>query len=296
MPSDPNPRSVPPLKRFARLEMDGDPPAPPRAHRADPAAKTAARTPTVAARAASTEPDDIAQARALAAELTANSRQSLAQTTPQARRADRAQQLRERMSEPERTVRNNASGMTRTTVRFEAPAGRAFIGPDGGRGLVEPRNETRRTLRDPATQGWDPPSRELQTPGVVVMEIDLREERVAVSERPRMPGMSWESGPRARSEPRAQPIELSPMAARQVMLMAWEAGMPGSGLRVLTSQGSGLGGPELDFAFDDDVQDDDAVFLSHGVRIIVDPESLRHVRGRRITWHDVPGSEGFAVR
>lgn len=267
MPADPTPRPLPPLKRFARLEMDGDPPPEPRpAKKAAPAVHarpTPAPQPPIVPR----EREDVASARRLAADLTDNARVSRDAATPQARRAERATMLRERVTLPPPS----------------APM---------------PQRDTLDDLED-------------RTPGVVVMEVDLRGPRVEVRERRTQPtasaplrrdfdmappGIRFDATPRARAEPAPGPIELTPMAARQVMLMAWQAGMPGSGLRILTSWTPGLGGPELDFAFDDDVTDDDHVFLSHGVRVIVDRQSLGHVRGRRITWHDVPGSEGFALR
>jgi len=99
----------------------------------------------------------------------------------------------------------------------------------------------------------------------------------------------------ARSTP-GSPIELTPMAARQIQLMAWEAGVPGSPLRILTSASPGLGHPEVDFAFDESIEADDVVIDAFGVTVVIDPQSLRWVRGRRITWHDVPGSEGFLLR
>ncbi len=99
----------------------------------------------------------------------------------------------------------------------------------------------------------------------------------------------------ARQSPGA-PIELTPMAARQIQLMAWEAGVPGSPLRILTSASPGLGHPEIDFAFDESIEADDIVIDALGVTVVIDPQSLRWVRGRRITWHDVPGSEGFLLR
>jgi len=280
--ANPSSPASPPLKRFARLEMDGDPAPQPRPAKkslpvvADTRVRPIVRDPPL-------EGPDVARARELAAELSDNARQSLAQTTPQARRADRAEQLRSRMNGPAMSAPMPA-GTTTRTLRFD-------VGPLPA---AEParRVEPRRPL-----PGID------ATPGVVIMEVDLSPRGVRVEAYPQpsyppsaAPGVRFDTAPRARAEAAPGPIELTPMAARQVMLMAWEAGMPGSGLRILTSWTPGLGGPELDFAFDDDVTADDHVFLSNGVRIIVDSQSLVHVRGRRITWHDVPGSEGFAVR
>lgn len=153
------------------------------------------------------------------------------------------------------------------------------------------------------------------TPGVVTMEVDLRRSPRAPERpprnTPRPPNVAppearsqgpAESGPRRTRAPgvfargaRTTPVELTPMAARQIMLMSWEAGVPGSPLRILTSRVPGLGRPELDFAFDENLEPDDLVFESQGVTIVVDPASFSWVSGRRITWHDVPGSEGFSL-
>lgn len=106
------------------------------------------------------------------------------------------------------------------------------------------------------------------------------------------------SAPRGVSAARANagaPIELTPLAARQIQLMAWEAGVPGSPLRILTSASPGLGHPEVDFAFDESIEADDIVIDALGVTVVIDPQSLAWVRGRRITWQDVPGSEGFLL-
>jgi len=120
-----------------------------------------------------------------------------------------------------------------------------------------------------------------RTPGVVTVEMDLRRARP--------------QGRNARPAQTLTPVELTPMAARQIMLMAWEAGVPGSALRILTSNVGGLGRPEIDFAFDEHLEPDDLVYETQGLTIVIDPQSLRWVAGRRINWHDVPGSEGFRV-
>lgn len=119
-------------------------------------------------------------------------------------------------------------------------------------------------------------------PGVMTVEVDLTRRQRARTERFAATG-------------RAQPFELTAMAARQIQLMSWEAGVPGAALRILTADSPGLGRPELDFAFDEQREPDDLVFECHGVTIVVDPGTLRWVAGRRIGWHEVPGSEGFRI-
>ena len=104
---------------------------------------------------------------------------------------------------------------------------------------------------------------------------------------------AWSEGPAlaARAEP--EPITLTELAARQIRLMAWQHGVAGAGLRILTS---GPGGPDhCDFAFESEPEPGDVVFLSQGVRIFIDRASLRTLRGMRITYQDLPGAAGFAV-
>lgn len=271
---------APTLKRFQRLEMDGDPPpAPKPAAKPRPARAAEAKHPVVA----TSEPADIQEARRLAAELTANARASREATSPQARRSERAEQISSRRMAPQPSAPMPRMTMEEVVISGRAAGGQSFrfeVGQPPQMTIdAAERADVARAMEyraEPPRMRFEVPA--AATPGVITMEVDIERQR-------------W-----ARSERAPSPIELTPMAARQVKLMAWEAGMPGSGLRILTSYTPGLGGPEIDFAFDDDVQGDDVVFLEHGVRVIVDRTSLGHLRGRRILWHDVPGAEGFLVR
>jgi Fe-S cluster assembly iron-binding protein IscA len=306
MANDPSNRPKPPvLKRFANLDIDGvdKPPREP----ARPAPK--ATPPVVTRQAAQSQDDDqdIRDFQALAAELNDNVKntQPTPGTGPRPRftmpmpdnpqnraRAQRAAEIAaQRPPDPayftlreraERTPPTPAPTMTRSTVTLP---------------LRPQTTTTTRTMRAPPavapnTPLWDLP-RETPTgptgydfdvddfagtPGVMTVEMDLRR-----SARQPRPGQAL------------APIELTPMAARQIMLMSWEAGVPGSALRILTSSSPGLGRPELDFAFDEHIEADDLVYETQGVTIVIDPGSLRWVSGRRITWHDVPGSEGFRL-
>ncbi|MFT7579265.1 MAG: Fe-S cluster assembly iron-binding protein IscA [Myxococcota bacterium] len=105
-------------------------------------------------------------------------------------------------------------------------------------------------------------------------------------------GTSVRSSLRARA-PRASvmnspdaPVTITEMAARQLRLVAHQAGLGDAALRLLTS---GSGGPaQCDFALETAPPGpDDAVFLSQGIRLIVDHESLRSLEGTRITCADL---------
>lgn len=129
------------------------------------------------------------------------------------------------------------------------------------------------------------------SPGVYVEEVDLSE-RFARSQ-PRdtarqPPRRDYAPAPARRAEP--APIELTELAARQIRILAYQHGVMGAGLRILTSVGG-----ECDFAFEMEPEPDDVVFLSQGIRVIIDAQSLRGLRGRRITYQDVPGAEGFRI-
>jgi len=277
MATDFSNRPKPPvLKRFANLDIDGvdkpERPARP-AQAAGAAPRPPARReepPIVRAdadlgdleRLADDLNDNARAARASASDRTARSRFNapMPQTPGSQRRYERASELRgQRPPDP--------------VLPPRPPARRGPIVTSLG---VDARPLPLWEPPRPAPMRRDELERlEHMTPGVVTMEVDLRRRERVVA--------------------RPAPLELTAMAARQIQLMSWEAGVPGSGLRILTSRVPGLGRPEIDFAFDDQPEADDVVFVSHGVTIMIDPGSLRWVAGRRITWHDVPGSEGFRV-
>lgn len=264
---------------------------------------------------------DLQALERLGDELNDNARTSRQSATPEARRAERAAELRAaRPPDPRPTrpltpaeIRERQSAQVRREVdriRFdlrevsaealelELPAELRSGGvmtvetrPVGRRGLdmrFETRPMSSRRARPDEEEGplWDLP-RTAPPPW-------------AGPARPGAPGVNafTEQAGGARPRALAAPnlVELTPMAARQIQLMAWEAGVPGSPLRILTSHTPGLGHPEIDFAFDEEVTPEDTVIDALGVTVVIDPQSLAWVRGRRITWHDVPGSEGFLVR
>jgi len=136
-------------------------------------------------------------------------------------------------------------------------------------------------------------------PGVVTIEMGSAPRQRPQPQPPRHtpppspPRRTYTMPPAPATRGGSAPIELTTMAARQLRLMAYQHGMVGAGLRVLTS---GPGGPaNCDFAFEQTPDADDEVFLSQGIRLIVDRASLRTLRGMRITWDDLAGASGFRV-
>lgn len=266
------------LKRFRNLDIDGverparPKPKPPAPERRDPrptAPRSATRAPTPAPRRANV-PDRPAPRRANVPDAPA----------PRRANVPDGPAPRGMISE---SFRIDLTGGASTPPRAATPAPRAQARPRGPEPLP------------PGTR-----------PGVVTVEMDWGRAGSGAPSPPREePRVS--APVRATTPPRVRsvgvvappthgeraPIELTPIAARQVRLMAYEHGVVGAGLRILTS---GTGGPaNCDFAFESEPDPHDVVFLSQGIRVIVDPASLRTLRGRRVTYQDLPGAEGFTV-
>jgi iron-sulfur cluster assembly protein len=90
-------------------------------------------------------------------------------------------------------------------------------------------------------------------------------------------------------------IHLTETAARHVQAMLDRRG-EGIGLRVGTRK-SGCTGFAYEVDYADELRDDDIVFNSHGVRIVVRPESLEQLNGTEIDFvRNNLLNEGFEFR
>lgn len=287
------PPDLPRLKRFANLDIDGVS-RPAKAPRAAPKPTPMSARPDANARV-TLPPEDANEraARALGAELSDNARTSIGNTRPEAMRQSRAADLsRMRPRDPVPTPpsmrpsgpRPSDSRVRQTTFELRP------------RSMPEPR------VSPALDDELYPPD---ATPGVITIEIGGRRSP-GVREFAGSPAAGSATDPRrafareflSPTAPRARaaaPIEVTPLAARQILLMAWQSGMQGSGLRIFMTRVPGLGGPELDFAFDDHPTPDDVVFESNGIRVLCDAETLAWARGRRVTFHDIPTEAGIGA-
>jgi len=90
-------------------------------------------------------------------------------------------------------------------------------------------------------------------------------------------------------------ITLTEAAAQHVAAMIAKRGQ-GVGLRVGTKK-SGCSGFAYEVDYADDVANNDAVFESHGVKVVVDPTSLTRVDGMEIDFvRSSLLNEGFEFR
>src|SRR5436309_15221493 len=88
-----------------------------------------------------------------------------------------------------------------------------------------------------------------------------------------------------------QAITLTPKAAKHVVAHLARRGN-GVGLRVGVRT-SGCSGLAYKLEYADDVRPEDMQFLSHGVRVVVDPKSLPYVDGTELDFAREGLNEGF---
>lgn len=90
-------------------------------------------------------------------------------------------------------------------------------------------------------------------------------------------------------------IEITDKGAEKVheFLSAQEADVTLAGLRVGV-RGGGCSGFQYQLAFDEQ-RDSDVVFESHGLKLLVDNESLQFVRGSTIDYEESLQGAGFKV-
>jgi len=89
-------------------------------------------------------------------------------------------------------------------------------------------------------------------------------------------------------------ITLTARAARQVESMRTAQGDPNKQLRVFV-EGGGCSGFQYGMSFDQP-KDDDRVFETEGVQVLVDPTSLAYLSGTSIDFDDGLQGNGFEIR
>lgn len=91
-------------------------------------------------------------------------------------------------------------------------------------------------------------------------------------------------------------IEVSPEAAEQAISLMTSEGLDTdeSGLRLFVQQG-GCAGLSYGMRFDDAPEDDDTVFEHHGLRVFVDPASMKYIGGSVLDFETGLQGAGFHV-
>ncbi len=90
-------------------------------------------------------------------------------------------------------------------------------------------------------------------------------------------------------------ITLTQTAAEKLLAVMEEKGVREThGLRVFVS-GGGCSGLQYGMAFDNTPRPVDTVFQEHGLRVIIDPQSLRYMAGSSIDYVDSLMGGGFHI-
>jgi iron-sulfur cluster assembly protein len=91
-------------------------------------------------------------------------------------------------------------------------------------------------------------------------------------------------------------IVVTEVAAEQALdLMDGEGLDPDvAGLRLFVQQG-GCAGLSYGMRFDHEPEDDDTVYEHHGLRVFVDPSSMRYIEGSRLDYETGLQGAGFEV-
>lgn len=100
-------------------------------------------------------------------------------------------------------------------------------------------------------------------------------------------GIEGESRPR---------IEVTADAASQALGLLDDEGMDTdlAGLRLFVQQG-GCAGLSYGMRFDDEPEEDDTIYDHHGLRVFVDPASLKYIEGSVLDFESGLQAEGFHV-
>ena len=84
-------------------------------------------------------------------------------------------------------------------------------------------------------------------------------------------------------------------AAREIQTLISQYNNPQLALRVRVVAG-GCSGFSYDLAFDDQVQDNDQIFDTHGVKVVIDQKSYPHLDGTQLDFVETMMGRGFTFQ
>lgn len=89
-------------------------------------------------------------------------------------------------------------------------------------------------------------------------------------------------------------LTVTPAATDMIRSLLVQRQIPNHALRVFVS-GGGCSGLQYGMAFEADVQETDEVFMSDGVRLVIDPTSMMYLHGATIDFVDSLMGGGFRI-
>jgi len=92
------------------------------------------------------------------------------------------------------------------------------------------------------------------------------------------------------------PITVTSLAAEKIReAIRGEGGDPATTLLRVFVQGGGCSGFQYKIMITEEINESDQMFQSNGIKIVVDPISIRYLQGATIDWKDDPTGGGFAI-
>jgi len=92
-----------------------------------------------------------------------------------------------------------------------------------------------------------------------------------------------------------QGITLTPVAAEKLGELMEQKGVRHTHALRVFIQGGGCSGFQYGMTFDSSPRPIDSVFEEHGLRVVVDPQSLQYMAGASIDYVDDPAGGGFHI-
>jgi iron-sulfur cluster assembly accessory protein len=89
-------------------------------------------------------------------------------------------------------------------------------------------------------------------------------------------------------------INLTPSASAKLLGLMQEKQLDDHALRVFVA-GGGCSGLQYGMTFDNEINEGDSEFSVNGLRVVVDPMSLRYVQGANIDYQDSLMGGGFKI-
>ncbi len=90
-------------------------------------------------------------------------------------------------------------------------------------------------------------------------------------------------------------LVLTEAAANKIGTLLESEGNEGMNLRIFVS-GGGCSGFQYGFTFDDEIKENDHVAENHGVKLLVDPMSLKLIDGAEVDYQTSLEGESFVIR
>ena len=105
-----------------------------------------------------------------------------------------------------------------------------------------------------------------------------------------------QAGPMSAATEEQADIEVTEEAASEAVRLLDSEGLDTgeAGLRVFVQQG-GCAGLSYGMRFDEKPEDDDTIYQYHGLRVFVDPASMRYIEGSVLDFEDGLQGAGFTV-